>query len=189
MSSSSSSSSSSTSASCKISMLWNWYTIDSCFLARSWHVRSKSMFAGSCIGVFFFILAYYWVHRVVKEYDNAIVDYKTAQLQIVCDNVDNCENEKINHSWLFTAKKSHNADDVVIMPSIAEHSLKSLFFMVEWTCSYLIMLLWMYYNGYIIITCILGCFFGKLLFGYEPLAVVNKKSFTKVAAPVSKCCC
>jgi copper transporter 1 len=24
----------------QISMLWNWYTVDSCFLSEQWHVRS-----------------------------------------------------------------------------------------------------------------------------------------------------
>ncbi|KLU81392.1 hypothetical protein MAPG_00482, partial [Magnaporthiopsis poae ATCC 64411] len=30
---------------CKISMLWNWYTIDTCFIASSWRVTSAGMFA------------------------------------------------------------------------------------------------------------------------------------------------
>jgi hypothetical protein len=25
----------------QISMLWNWYTVDSCFLSTQWHIRSK----------------------------------------------------------------------------------------------------------------------------------------------------
>jgi copper transporter 1 len=40
-------------AACKISMLYNWYTVDSCFLAKSWHVHTLAQFAGSVIGVFF----------------------------------------------------------------------------------------------------------------------------------------
>ena len=34
-------------------MIWNWNTIDTCFIDESWHVKSNGMFAGSCIGVFF----------------------------------------------------------------------------------------------------------------------------------------
>ncbi|GAA5920852.1 hypothetical protein JCM1841_002352, partial [Sporobolomyces salmonicolor] len=42
--------SSTTDAACKISMMWNWYTIDACFLSKEWHIRSAGGYAGSIIG-------------------------------------------------------------------------------------------------------------------------------------------
>ncbi|KAI9797845.1 MAG: Copper Transporter integral membrane protein that functions in high affinity copper transport, partial [Candelina submexicana] len=54
---------------CKISMLWNWYTIDSCFLARSWHIRSAGAFAGSCIGVILLVIALEFLRRTQREFD------------------------------------------------------------------------------------------------------------------------
>ncbi|KAA8909768.1 Ctr copper transporter [Sphaerosporella brunnea] len=54
-------------------MLWNWHTIDACFLANTWHVRTKGQFAGSCIGVFFLVLALEFVRRAQREYDRSIV--------------------------------------------------------------------------------------------------------------------
>ncbi|RFU27519.1 hypothetical protein B7463_g8830, partial [Scytalidium lignicola] len=41
-------------SSCKIDMLWNWYTVDACFISRSWHITSKGMFAGAFLGAFVF---------------------------------------------------------------------------------------------------------------------------------------
>ena len=35
--------------------------------------------------------------------------------------------------------------------------------------SYIIMLLFMYYNGYIIISCLIGAIVGRFIFCYEPL--------------------
>jgi copper transporter 1 len=61
-------------------MLWNWYTIDSCFLARSWHVTSKGMFAGSVIGVFLLVIAIESVRRLGREYDRYLVREATAGL-------------------------------------------------------------------------------------------------------------
>lgn len=29
----------------QISMLWNWYTVDACFLSETWHVRNKGQLA------------------------------------------------------------------------------------------------------------------------------------------------
>jgi hypothetical protein len=54
-------------------MLWNWYTVDSCFIASSWHITSKGMFAGSCIGVILLVMALEFLRRSVKEYDRYLI--------------------------------------------------------------------------------------------------------------------
>lgn len=54
-------------------MLWNWHTIDACFISSSWHVTSKGMFAGSCIGVILLGMCLELLRRGVKEYDNYLV--------------------------------------------------------------------------------------------------------------------
>lgn len=54
-------------------MLWNWNTVDSCFIARSWHVTSKGMFAGSCIGVVLLGMCLELLRRSVKEYDRYLI--------------------------------------------------------------------------------------------------------------------
>jgi copper transporter 1 len=59
-------------------MLWNWNTVDSCFLSSSWHVRSNGMFAGSVIGVFLLCMAIEGVRRLGREYDRKI----TAQAMV-----------------------------------------------------------------------------------------------------------
>lgn len=203
---------------CKISMLWNWYTIDSCFLARSWHVTSRGMFAGTCIGVFFWVMAYCWYHRLVVEFDRSVAEYKqvkyentvgidavkAAETNCCCDEDDeNTEKEgsvdtdptaasneldtvkpgsnffgplatALSHSWLVPKKDAN-----LVYPSAGEHVARSGLYLVEWTCSYLIMLMWMYYNGYLIITMILGYFFGQIFFNYAPLAVYTKRELSE----------
>jgi copper transporter 1 len=54
-------------------MLWNWYTVDSCFLSRSWHITSKGMFAGSCIAVILLVILLEFLRRVGKDYDRYII--------------------------------------------------------------------------------------------------------------------
>lgn len=54
-------------------MLWNWNTVDSCFLSSSWHVTSSGMFAGSCIGVLLLVMLLELLRRIVKEYDALLV--------------------------------------------------------------------------------------------------------------------
>ncbi|KAK6200907.1 uncharacterized protein RJT21DRAFT_29144 [Scheffersomyces amazonensis] len=176
-------SSSSPKPSCKISMLWNWYTVDTCFIARSWHVRSKGMFAGSCIGVFLLVVAAQWLNRFARELDRAFAKQNAQRRSIISDDntegssSDDCAKDALNvphqsygsqnpiifavtQSWLFRK----NPNDITATPF--QHLIRSGIFMVEWGLSYLIMLLFMYYNGYIIISCILGALFGKFIFTF-----------------------
>lgn len=165
--------------SCKISMLWNWYTIDSCFIARSWHVRTKGAFAGSCIGVFLMVVAAQWLHRFCRELDNSIKQRHIARSQQSASDSSSEDIPKlsspphltvsnpylfaVSHKWLFRSQND-------IVPTFVEHLVRSILYTVEWGLSYLIMLLFMYYNGYIIISCILGALVGKFVFSYtEPL--------------------
>lgn len=62
-------------------MLWNWYTVDSCFLASTWHVRSKAQFAGSVIGVFFLVMAIEGLRRLSREYDKRLVAANRALVE------------------------------------------------------------------------------------------------------------
>ena len=59
-------------------MLWNWYTVDTCFLAESWHNKTKGAFAGSVIGVFLLVIAIEGLRRLAREYDRRLV--KAAML-------------------------------------------------------------------------------------------------------------
>lgn len=178
---------------CKISMLWNWYTVDTCFLSRSWHNHSKGAFAGSCIGVFFLVMASQWLHRFAREYDTAIIRRSTVRSSGLSEYKAELDSQELpviggpnpavhaaGHRWLFA-------------PSVAgvvalnlEHVIRSVLFAIEWGLSYIIMLLFMYYNGYIIICCILGALCGRLLFTYrEPL----NGSCLEDAQDMDKKCC
>lgn len=63
-------------------MLWNWYTVDSCFLSATWHNKTKGMFAGSVIGVFVWCMAIELVRRLGREYDRRIVLAAAARVTV-----------------------------------------------------------------------------------------------------------
>lgn len=211
---------------CKISMLWNWYTINSCFLARSWHVRTRGQFAGSCIGCFFLVMSAQWLHRVAREYDAAIARRKqlrnvnqvsgtkeeagedssssssaSANLAAQLENNRNAsmflpENTfasnlfqpiiyALSHDWFLNFQSRKTTTSTMAYPDLIEHLIRALIFTVQWGQSYIIMLLFMYYNGYIIISCILGAFFGRLVFNYEPITCVTRY---ESEANDKKCC-
>ncbi|KAJ5789674.1 uncharacterized protein N7518_006685 [Penicillium psychrosexuale] len=209
-------------------MLWNWYTIDSCFLAKTWHIRTRGMFAGSCIGVICLVLSLEFLRRLGREYDSFIV--RRARLRRLYMS-DSSTAQSISNVPLRseedTTKPSGNccggnaeidarssADDDIITPvsgapqngasknkasisattpancirdvggqrierqdallapyrpSLVEHSLRSLLHMTQFAVAYIIMLLAMYFNGYIIICIFIGAFLGAFIFSWEPV--------------------
>jgi solute carrier family 31 (copper transporter), member 1 len=65
---------------CPKQMLWNWYTVDACFISSSWHVTSSGMFAGSCIGVILLVMLLEFLRRSVKEFDRYIIRQHRAKV-------------------------------------------------------------------------------------------------------------
>ncbi|KAJ5384965.1 hypothetical protein N7517_002876 [Penicillium concentricum] len=218
--------------SCKISlthshdqMLWNWYTVDACFLANSWHITSRGMFAGSCIGVICLVLSLELLRRLGREYDSFIVrrarlrrlympgssttqSVSNVPLRSEEDTIkppNNCCGNAETDATFFNAdddlitpvpgtpqngsKKQASAaasanamrdvgvqrmdrQEVMLAPyrpSLVEHTIRSLLHMAQFAVAYIIMLLAMYFNGYIIICIFIGAFLGAFIFSWEPV--------------------
>ncbi|CAG8311338.1 unnamed protein product [Penicillium salamii] len=168
---------------CKMSMYWNWYTIGSCFLAKSWHVTSRGMFAGSCIGVICLVISLEFLRRAGREYDGYLVRQARLQqsshgalLDDTCD--DNAyPNTGDNIGIPGSSKQATSAAtgdsvtraSVLYRPSLVQHTVRSLIHMVQFAVAYIVMLLAMYYNGYIIICIFIGAFLGAFFFAWEPI--------------------
>ncbi|KAG8871424.1 hypothetical protein FRB97_008704, partial [Tulasnella sp. 331] len=54
---------------CKMHMLWNWETVDTCIVFRSWHVSSTSTFIISFLIVALIGVFYEWLREVKSAYD------------------------------------------------------------------------------------------------------------------------
>ncbi|KAL8634342.1 MAG: hypothetical protein Q9228_008064 [Teloschistes exilis] len=61
-------------------MLWNWYTVDACFLSTSWHVTTNGMFAGTVIGIFCLTCAIELVRRIARDYDRRLIRVAKTEL-------------------------------------------------------------------------------------------------------------
>lgn len=55
-------------------------------------------------------------------------------------------------------------------PSLVEQIVRALLHTLQFAMAYFIMLLAMYYNGYIIICIFIGAFVGSLIFSWEPIS-------------------
>lgn len=162
-------------------MLWNWYTVDSCtsnfpsatrhftepslgFIASSWHITSDGMFAGSCIGVILLVMSLEFLKRASREYDRAIILKAQQQRQTV--------------SIATSPSKSASSEEPPRAPALAksrpnifQQAIRATFHMVQFAVAYFVMLLAMYYNGYIIICIIIGAWLGGFVFSWEALSL------------------
>ncbi|KAI1452826.1 Ctr-domain-containing protein [Annulohypoxylon moriforme] len=171
--------------SCQISMLWNWNTIDACFLASSWHIRSSGMFAGSCIGVILLTMSLEFLRRTVKEYDRYLVRKHTS----------------IAVAAMPSSSKDSDSKDAIaspapinqgignpggFRPTIFEQAIRALLHMVQFAVAYFIMLLAMYFNGYIIICIFIGAYIGAFIFHWE--YIDGGRGATSASQEPTVCC-
>lgn len=135
-------------------MLWNWYTIDSCFIARSWRIRSSGAFAGSCIGVILLVIVLEFLRRTQREFDRYV---RTANQrgQLERSNSDgegSGSNSSQGKSGLRIGVRALGAlqrgspvggSQLKLWQQI----VRSLLYMTQFAVGYFVMLLAMYYNG------------------------------------------
>ncbi|CAG8976818.1 hypothetical protein HYALB_00009082 [Hymenoscyphus albidus] len=161
---------------CKISMLWNWYTIDACFISHSWHITTPGMFAGSCIGVILLVISLEFLRRVSREYDRFLSTHYSLSSPSPSPsaNSTNCNpSSSPSSSSLHTANKYSSTTNENgaeskgkstgkgnlrgslkgslkgrrYKPTLLEQAIRATLHMIQFTIAYFIMLLAMYYNG------------------------------------------
>ncbi|KAK3311090.1 putative high affinity copper protein [Chaetomium strumarium] len=169
--------SSSSMATCKISMLWNWYTIDACFLSPSWQITSHGAFAATCIGVMLMVVLLEFLRRLGKEYDQHISRQFAARVGVIVNA--GSSPSSASASAPAAARCSSSARDgggeptvVTFRASPLEQFIRAVIHAATFGLAYIIMLLAMYYNGYIIICILIGALLGKFLCDWMTCKVV-----------------
>ncbi|KAI1082061.1 Ctr-domain-containing protein [Whalleya microplaca] len=173
---------------CKISMLWNWYTIDSCFIASTWRVTSQGMFAGSCIGVILLVILLEFLRRSVKEFDRYLIRKHNAQsasvVSVAGGQEDGSSSPKIQPQSSAAASCAPAATKGY-RPTILEQAIRAFLHLCQFAVAYFVMLLAMYYNGYIIICIFIGAYIGAFIFHWETIGGAQQTSAAKEA---TVCC-
>ncbi|KAK0657742.1 Ctr copper transporter family-domain-containing protein [Cercophora newfieldiana] len=160
---------------CKISMLWNWNTIDTCFISSSWHVRNAGMFAGSCIGVILLVMLLELLRRTVKEYDRYLLRKDLARQATTA----------AGDSANIIPKDGVIPARVGYKPTILEQAVRALLHTCQFAVAYFVMLLAMYYNGYIIICIFIGAYLGSFVFQWETFGASSQTTASREA---TVCC-
>lgn len=209
--STSTSTSTSKTKSCTMSMLWNWYSKDVCFISRQWRTSTKALFGGTCVGCFALLITINWWRRILLQYKIYCAELREkevggiikngVQIKKINDSFQNSIHNNNNnmfsdfitplieaskHKWFWALNKNlaiEKGDKIYIYPSIFEHLLYCVGDTMEWSVHHVIMLLFMYFNGYVFISCMIGAGTGFLLWQYKNINVPKRGD------NVSKRCC
>lgn len=135
-------------------MLWNWYTIDACFLSQSWHIKSNAMFAVTCIGVAALVIVLEFCRRLGNEYDALIVRQFKRNLNARAAAV---------HVPSVDSSGGYETPFATFRATPLQQLIRSVIHAVVFGLAYMVMLLAMYYNGFVLISIIIGAGVGKFL--------------------------
>jgi len=137
---------------CKLSMLWNWYTIDACFISDQWHIRSKAAFAFTVLSVAILVALVEGVRRFGREYDLGLV--RRARRAGSAHNI-------------LTKTGGMGPAPVQFKPTHMQQLVRASIFTIQFGATYITMLLAMYFNGYVIFAIILGGGVGHFIFARD----------------------
>lgn len=147
-------------------MTWNWNTIDACFLTTSWHIKNEGMFAATCIGVILLVVVLELLRRLGKEYDALILrrfqQHVAAQVALARSSAANAATTCCGPPPPEEAP-STGPRVVTFRATPLQQLIRSVIHAVTFGLAYIVMLLAMYFNGYIIICIIIGAGIGKFV--------------------------
>ncbi|KAI0975266.1 Ctr copper transporter [Xylaria arbuscula] len=156
---------------CKISMLWNWDTVDTCFLSKEWHVHSHGAFAGLCIGVILIVILLEFFRHLSRQYDAYIMAQAQEEVALVAQGASPSDASGSLNGKEQQVTQAAAVPVVSLRPSLVQQLTRALLHTLQFATAYWVMLLAMYYNGYIIICILIGAFIGSFIFQWERLSL------------------
>jgi copper transporter 1 len=127
------------------------------------------MFAGSCIGVILLVMSLELLRRASREYDTYILRQFEKSHQVALSQIDNPSSSLNSSSDTneSAAKTLTTCAPIKFRPNLLQQVVRATLHMVQFTIAYFVMLLAMYYNGYIIISIVIGAWLGAFVFSWE----------------------
>ncbi|KAK0657211.1 Ctr copper transporter family-domain-containing protein [Cercophora newfieldiana] len=143
-------------ARCSMNMLFTWNYQNVCVVFRQWHITSPLSLIISLIGVVFIVAGYEALREGIRQYEARI----NKRLETVPRDDDD-EPELAAETTPFFSRPGQNRDDT----AKTAHLIKSVLYGVQNFYAFMIMLIFMTYNGWIMIAVSVGAGLGYLLFG------------------------
>ncbi|EFX06270.1 high affinity copper transporter [Grosmannia clavigera kw1407] len=120
-------------------MFWNWDTIGTCYISTSWYIENHGMMAATSIGTILLVVLVEFARRLGKELDGLLV-------------------RQFHHQAAAVGPRPMT---VVIRASALQQMARAILHAITFGGAYIVMLLGMSFNGYIIISIFVGAGLGK----------------------------
>ncbi|KAG6021102.1 hypothetical protein E4U19_005566 [Claviceps sp. Clav32 group G5] len=133
---------------CSMSMLFTWDTKNLCIVFRQWHVRSTPGLIASLIAIVLLAMGYEALRALSRKYENA-VNRRISAMPHLAETT----------PFLAPGQSQENA-------SKQGHVLKAVLYGAQNFYAFMLMLVFMTYNGWVMIAVSLGAFLGYLSFGH-----------------------
>ncbi|KAJ6446189.1 Ctr copper transporter [Purpureocillium lavendulum] len=121
---------------CSMSMLFTWDTRNLCIVFRQWHIRSTASLVVSLIAVVLLAMGYEALRSLSRAYEASLAKRIAA------------------------LPRQHQGE-----AGRRGHMVKAVLYGLQNFYAFMLMLVFMTYNGWVMIAVSLGAFFGYLLFG------------------------
>lgn len=166
-------------------MLWNWDVTDSCFLAASWHITTGGTFAATCIGVILLVILVEFTRRLSREYDELLLRQFSRQATRSRTNLALRSDQEVDGSVSAV---------ITLRASPLQQFIRAVLYAATVAGAYILMLIAMSFNGYVIICIFIGAGIGKFLCDWLVVKVdlrgtgPNVKTHLKEGGEAAVCC-
>ncbi|KAK7941050.1 uncharacterized protein PG986_013437 [Apiospora aurea] len=136
---------------CNMNMLFTWDTTNLCIVFRQWHVRGPVSLIFSFLAVVLICAGYEFLRDLIRRYE-ASAARRAEELPT---------QEQVTESTPFLWPTGLRQVTV----EKRSHVVKAALYAVQTFYAFMIMLLFMTYNGWIMVAVAVGAFLGYLVFG------------------------
>ncbi|KAK0670772.1 Ctr copper transporter family-domain-containing protein [Cercophora samala] len=149
---------------CNMNMLFTWDTRNLCIVFRQWHISSTFTLFVSLLAIVALAAGYEALREAIRRYEAAVTKRaNSVPREIESQYQDDEESEQDAETAPFFGAviAGQNRDEV----TKRAHIIKSVLYAVQNFYAFMIMLIFMTYNGWVMLACSLGAGLGYLLFG------------------------
>lgn len=135
---------------CKMNMLFTWDTEDLCVVFRQWHVTGTLSLIWTLLGIVLLTAGYEAVREASRRYEA----HSSAKRG---DDIPNTTSDE-SSSLLWPGRSARGVER-------RSKLVKAALYAIQVFYSFFIMLLFMTYNGWVMLAVAVGAFLGYILFG------------------------
>lgn len=137
-------------AMCSMNMLFTWDTTNLCIIFRGWHIRSTAGLIFSLLAIILLTAGYEALRKGCREYEKRIEKKQDA--------MPNSDTETTPFFW--------SGQERMKITKTA-HATKAFLYAVQNFYAFMLMLLFMTYNGWVMVSMFVGWFVGYLFLGLD----------------------